>query len=592
MNKTGPAFSDFVTKDNRNRRRKFSIFAVDWLVRVVPAFLLCGIFMLLFMRLFYLQVVRADYYKNLSDNNRTRSKIIPAERGILFDRKNRPLVRNVPSYRALEEKDKKTQWIEKEKALELLAANKGDNIIFDVQREYLYKDLFSHSLGYTGQISEEEILMKEYVEYPRTAFIGKSGLEKEYEIMLKGQDGKELYEVDAHGKIVRKLGSQEALSGQDVKTTLDIDIQKAVHEALTEKEKASVVVVDPRDGGIISLYSKPVFDPNLFTHSSNYSPVGAYKSVEDILTDTENQPFLNRAIGGAYPPGSTFKLVSAIAGLDSGKITEDTEYEDTGVIRVGEFSYSNWYFTQFGKKDDQVNVVKALKRSNDIFFYKAAEATGVEKLSKTAKEFGLGDRTGIDIDGEVKGIVPDSEWKKKVVGESWYLGDTYQYGIGQGFLLTTPLQIAMMTSVFANDGTLYKPHLLFGKKEVLRQGFAKREHIELVREGMKQVCETGGTAWPFFDFKVKSSKLKVDNLDFIKSSSDGADMVRIPVGCKTGTAETFEDKDPHAWITLFAPYYNPEVVVTVLIEHGGEGSTDAGPIAKKILEAYFEKKEE
>ncbi len=238
----------------------------------------------------------------------------------------------------------------------------------------------------------------------------------------------------------------------------------------------------------------------------------------------------------------------------------------------------------------KVILIGALKRSNDIFFYKTAELTGASKIIDMGKKFFLGERLGIDLEGEAKGTLSGPSWKKEKIGEAWYLGDTYHLGIGQGYLLTTPLQVNFWTTVFANEGILYKPHLISGKKEILNKDFLNKENIDLVREGMKESCATGGVAWPFFDFKVANSNLKIDDMNYFQSASDGAKMVRVAVGCKTGTAETYENEDPHAWITVFAPYYNPEIVVTVLVENGGEGSNVAAPIAKKILETYFKNK--
>ncbi|MBI2420592.1 MAG: hypothetical protein HYV38_00720, partial [Candidatus Levybacteria bacterium] len=217
---------------------------------------------------------------------------------------------------------------------------------------------------------------------------------------------------------------------------------------------------------------------------------------------------------------------------------------------------------------------------------------GVENISSFAKDFGLGAKFGIDLPGEEKGTVPSPSWKEEYVGEQWYLGDTYNYGIGQGYLLTTPLQVNVMTVVFANGGKLYQPHLLKTQNSKPKtQNFIKKEYIDLVREGMRQSCGTGGVAWPFFDFKVKNERLPVDNQDFIEEASGAARTVRIQVACKTGTAEIADkEKDPHAWITVFAPFYDPEIVLTVLVENGGEGSSVAGPIAKKILTEYFERK--
>ncbi|RJP47581.1 MAG: hypothetical protein C4584_00315 [Armatimonadetes bacterium] len=605
--KIGLAFSDFVTEERVKRVRRGRQGISSEVLSVFPLFFLVVIFSILLLRLFYLQVLRGDYYAGLSDQNRIRTKIIPAERGIIKDRYGRVLVRNVPAFKVLE--NGKVKFIERDEALKLLA--EGEEVQSDTVREYLYKDAFSHVLGYVGQIDPESILRPTFKDYSMFDFVGKSGIEKEYEVILHGENGKELSEVEARGDVIRFLGKQEPTQGREVNTSLDLDLQLAAHKALENVEKGAVVVSDPNNGSILVLYSKPNFDSNLFTHSKGYKPVGEYKDLEQVLLDDKNQPLLDRVIGGVYPPGSTYKLITAVAALETGAITKDTKIEDTGVLRVGAFSFGNWYFSSYGKTDGFVDVVMAIKRSNDIFFYKAAEETGVDNIYEWSKKFGLGERLGIDIDGEARGLVPNGDWKKKNVGDSWYLGDTYHLGIGQGFLLTTPLQVNFWTTVFANGGVLYRPHLLAGEKEVLKKDFIKDEYIELVRDGMKQSCESTGVAWPFFEFKVpyfakasqgkQNSKLKpeidrpldekIDGKDFIvEEATGGAKFVRITVGCKTGTAETQVDQDPHAWITVFAPFYKPEVVVTVLVEYGGEGSSVAGPIARDILKEYFEKK--
>ena len=280
--------------------------------------------------------------------------------------------------------------------------------------------------------------------------------------------------------------------------------------------------------------------------------------------------------------------------------------EDTGSINVGAFTFSNWYFTQYGKTDGMVNVAKGIKRSNDIFFYKLAEKIGVDKISQTAMDFGLGQKLGIDLAGEAKGLIPTRKWKEKTIGGPWFLGDTYHYGIGQGYVLTTPLQVNTWTQVIANEGSLYKPHLLksraagkaFGDARQISnlvppakplatlgksQKFLNDKTISLIRKGMVESCSPGGVAWPLFEFRVRNSKLRIDgkNILGVEGASGSADMRQIVIACKTGTAQHGgENTMPHAWITLFAPAYNPEIIVTVLVEESGEGSNVAAPIAK------------
>ncbi len=590
--KVGIAFSDFVTEETFKHRVSKSSFVPAEIFAFAPLFFLVLLFSLIFFRLFYIQIIRGDYYRGLANTNRTRTTIIPAPRGIIYDIKGRTLVNNSPSFEIIEKDSKgkdKIKRIDKDEALKLIA--QGKKVENDVERNYLFRESFAQTLGYVGQISDKEVLLPEFSDYSITDYVGKMGLEKEYEGMLHGKNGKELFEVNSKGEKVRSLGREEPQQGESLNTTLNLDLELAANNAFANHKKGAVVVSDPRDGSILALYSKPNFDPNIFTHSDAYTPSGAYSSPEGVLLDSDNHPFLNRAISGTYPPGSTFKLITAIAGLETGAIKADTQIQDTGVLKVGASSFGNWYWLQYGKTEGSLNVVGAIKRSNDIFFYKTAEEAGVEGVSLWAKNFGLGETYGIDMPGEAHGTVPDEKWKKEYIRENWYLGDTYNYGIGQGYLLTTPLQVNMWTSVFANDGTLYKPHLVKGQTKILKKNLVKKEYADLIREGMFESCATGGVAWPLFDFKVNNDNLKIDNQNYTEDASGGAKMVRVKVGCKTGTAQIGGEKDnPHAWITAFAPFYNPEVVVTVLVENGGEGSSIAGPIARDILKEYFEKK--
>lgn len=586
MVKTGIAFGDYISKDDY-KRKSWGYEDERHATRNYFLVLLAVLaFAILFFRLFFLQVIQGYYYRYLSNSNKTKTVTVHAPRGIIFDRNGTPLVFNVPGFR--ENVNGKTVLVDQEQALNVIAAGKTD-LEVDTLRNYPYREAFAHVLGYVGQISQEQLKNPLYSDYSAGDIVGQAGIEQEYESILKGIDGKQLFEVDAKGDLTRKLGQQDPISGQNITLTLDANLQQAVFEAMKDVKRGAAIVSTPR-GEILAMVSKPSFDPNLFTMGQDYK-IGSgssYLTLSDILSDSQNQPLLNRSIAGLYPPGSTFKLIVASAGLSTGIIDENWQVEDTGVLRVGDFSFSNWYYTGYGGTDGMVNIVKGIKRSNDIFFYKLAEKVGVDKVSEVAKKFGLGAKLGIDLQGEEAGIVPTPEWKLKNIGEQWYLGDTYHYGIGQGFLLTTPLQINSWTQAIANGGNLYRPHLLKSQGDTLISGNLLDSHSsDLIKEGMVEACSPGGVAWPLFDYTIKNPKLTIDNKNILPYASGSADMRQVVLACKTGTAEVANNPNPHALITLFAPVYNPQIVITVLSENSGEGSNVAAPIAKKILDNWF-----
>ncbi|MBI2443198.1 MAG: hypothetical protein HYV40_04820 [Candidatus Levybacteria bacterium] len=592
--KQGIAFSDHIKTEKIKRYRYHDEVFTLQMRGYLLVFFLALFLLVLFGRLTYLQFIKGAYYRNLSDANRTRTKIVHAPRGIIFDRSGKPLVYNVPGFR--EKRGEKSIVLGRDEALSKMAKG-ADNIEIDSLRQYPYKEALTHVLGYIGQISSDELKDALFALYDYADWVGKEGIEKQYESILRGVSGKQLLEVDASGKTVRELGQTDPLPGQDITLTIDAAFQDATYKAMKNVKRGAAIVSTPT-GEILALVSRPSFDANLFTLDQSYKPSGDYVSVEAILSDGEGQPLLNRAISGTYPPGSTFKLVTAAAGLEDGVIDERYHVTDTGIVRVGAFSFANWFFTQYGRTDGDVNVVKAISRSNDIFFYKLAELVNVDRLSKMAKKFGIGSVLGIDLVGEAQGILPTRDWKKKEIGEEWYLGDTYHYGIGQGYLLTTPLQVNTWTAVIANEGTLYQPYLLKSEKRKTKsEKFLSDKTISLIRQGMIQSCSPGGVAWPLFELRVKNSELRIDGRNFLedpKATTSGGfqEYRKVTVACKTGTAQHGgEETKPHAWITLFAPAYDPQIVVTVLSEESGEGSNEAAPIAKKILEAWFGRKQ-
>ncbi|MEX2007149.1 MAG: penicillin-binding transpeptidase domain-containing protein [Candidatus Levyibacteriota bacterium] len=593
--KAGVAFPDYISQETYTGSKRHYGEGGGSSVRSLLLPLIAGIIIVfLFLKLFSLQILQGNYYKKLADNNRTKTIVIHAPRGIIFDRYGTPLVFNIPGFR--EVKGEKINLLTQEEALPFLA-QKGSNLEIDSLRQYPYREAFSHVLGYTSQISPQELKQDQFLDYDGGDIIGKAGIEQRFEQMLKGIDGKKLVEVDSQGKEIRSLGESDPISGKDIVLAVDAGLQKATYNAMKGVKKGAAIVSSPK-GEILSLVSNPSFDPNLFTLGEQYRPAtdSAYQNISSILLDSLSQPLLNRAISGTYPPGSTFKLITAAAGLENRIIDENYIVSDNGTLKIGEFSFANWYFTQYGKTEGDVDVVKGIKRSNDIFFYKLAEKIGVNTISETAAKFSVGETLGLDLNGEAKGILPTTSWKEKEIGEQWYLGDTYHYGIGQGFLLTTPLQVNGWTQVIANEGILYEPHLLKNQKsKVKSQKFLSEKTVSLIRQGMIEACEPTGVAWPLFEFRVKNSKLRIDGKNFLAvpestSSAHFGDYRKVSIACKTGTAQHGGDETlPHAWITLFAPAYNPQIVVTVLSESSGEGSNMAAPIAKKILEYYFSK---
>ena len=350
------------------------------------------------------------------------------------------------------------------------------------------------------------------------------------------------------------------MKGKTVTLSVDAYWQEKIY-ALLKGKKAVVIMSEPKTGKVLALVSSPGFDPNVFSDDQDNAKITSY------LENQKELPLLNRAISGRYHPGSVFKIVMSTGAMEEGVITESSTYEDTGVLKVGIYNYTNWLWTMRGMTDGLLNITKAIARSNDIFFYKLGGDMGVDRIKKWAMHFGYGAKTGIELPHEQTGIVPDEKWKLEVKGEKWFLGNTYHYSIGQGDLDVTPLQVNQMTNVIANNGTLCSMSIIKDSKPVCRSLGIKNTTIQLVTTGMKQACKSGGTAWPLFNFKTL-------------------------LACKTGTAEVGDgSKDTHAWLTAFAPADNPQISITVMVERGGEGSDAAAPIVGDILKEWFNEPE-
>jgi len=443
---------------------------------------------------------------------------------------------------------------------------KEEELVVEYIRDYKLGGALGHVTGYVGEVNEEEVgkVKGECVDKgPRKmhSFIGRSGLEEYYNCKLFGIDGEEMVEVDSSGKKIRTLGRREPVAGEDLITTIDFGLQKKVAELMIDK-KGAVVVTDTK-GEVLALLSSPSYDPNVFVRKES--------ALIDALLKDENLPLFNRVISGSFHPGSVFKPVVSLAALTAGVIDENYTYEDIGYIKVGDFLYRNWYYTQYGGSEGAITLKKAIARSTDTFFYKIGELSGIDKIVETSEKFGLNVKTKIDLTGEIAGLVPSPDWKQKVKGERWYLGNTYHVSIGQGDLSLTPIEVNSAIAAIASRGRLCSPSI--SKEPECRELDIEKKHLELVIGGMKAACSAGGTGYTFFNFEEKSGGL-------------------VPIACKTGTAETGVGDDTHAWFVSFAPVEDPEIVATVLVEKGGEGSKEAGPIARELYNYWFDIKEE
>lgn len=526
------------------------------------------VFAVLFVRLFHLQLVEGAGNRELADSNRIQVRLIHAPRGIIYDRNGHILAQNEPGFRLVTTlaTGTKVDLLSRDQAVQMEVRNdkRFKDLELDHLRSYPLGERAAHILGYIGEISQEELARASFKGYSLGDKIGRDGVEQIYEKVLRGTDGGEIVEVDAASRAVRTLRSTEAIPGKNLYLSIDADLQSYTFDLLSNTLLkvgsccGTAIVQDPQTGQVLTLVSLPSFNPS---------------QVEKFLT-AASSPILNRAIAGVYPPGSTFKIVSSLAGLASGKITSTTQFEDTGVVSLGAFQFANWYFTQYGKTEGMVDLTKALKRSNDTYFYRLGLLTGEKPLAQTASSLGLGKKLGIDLPGEETGLVPNYDWKVEHIGQVWFPGDTLHMAIGQGFVLTTPVQINQLISTIASGGKQYPPHVAAkitnssGKviKEFNFEGVSNKlnsEYVKQVAAGLAEVTQDGGTAWPFFNFA-------------------------IPTAGKTGTAEYGDFRGrTHAWYTSYGPVGDPKLAVTILIEEGGEGSTVAAPVAKEIYRWYF-----
>ena len=575
-------------------------------------------------RLWFLQIQSGSKYREKADNNRVRMLDIVAPRGNILDSEGRTIITNRPSFNIVWVKEdspdpdeiiKKLSLILDEEIADLLkkVREAADNprhipillkedidwktlvyiennhyelpgIRIEVlpMRNYLFEDLGSHMIGYTGEINQQELDERKQDIYQGGDQIGKRGFEKLYEKELRGEKGILYMEVDAHGFEQRQLKGREPLPGNDLQLTIDLDLQLEAEKAMAGKAGA-VIAMDVNSGRILVFASAPA------VHLEDFVGGISTKNWQGLLNDIK-RPLVHKTIQGQYPPGSTYKVVTALAGLAKGMINSSTVFYCSGSMTFGNRRYGCWKEGGHGP----VSLHRALAESCDVYFYRVGLLVGVDVLAEYANSMGLGHKTNIAFEYEKSGLIPTANWKKLAKGEPWQEGETLSIAIGQGFNLVTPLQVCQMTAALANGGMLYKPFLV------------------------EKIIDPEGQVIKEFDPTVDVELMGLDNyLALIRDGLVGAVNDRhgpgnaaklndITVAGKTGTAqvvamEKFKETDEedvaykhrdHAWFTSFAPAENPEIAVTVLVEHGGHGGSAAAPVAKKVLEKYFAKKME
>ncbi len=585
------------------------------------AVVLIFFFAVLVSRLWYLQIQQGDKYRQLADNNRVRYVEVVPPRGNIFDCKGREIVTNRPSFNVVLSREdsglndellKKMASILGEDVSVLLARIRkmagtpghipirlAEDIDWDKvafiennrlelpgirievvpRRIYHYGNLASHIIGYLGEINERELKASAAGVYRGGDLVGKMGLERLLEKDLRGEKGREYMEVNALGFEQKYLKSVEPLPGDDLKLTINMDLQRVAEDTMAAQDKAgAVVAVEVNSGRLLVAASAPALKLDEFVGGISYKAWQA-------MLDNSRHPLTNKVVQGQYPPASTYKLVTALAGLAEGVITPDTIFYCPGYYRLGNRTYHCWKHAGHGA----VNLIQALAQSCDVYFYHVGQLLGVDRLAIYAGKLGFGRKTGVEMQGERPGLVPTAAWKMRRYNRPWQEGETLTVAIGQGFDLVTPLQLCMMTATIANGGTLYKPGLI----ESIRDPSGR-----LVEQFEPQVSGrlTGQSA----NLKIIREAM-VEAVNSRHGTGRSARLKGITVAGKTGTAQVVrlrqfkhmrEEDVPykyrdHAWFTCFAPAENPEIAVTVLVEHGMHGGSAAAPVARAVLQAYF-----
>lgn len=596
------------TNGQKNSQRAFGRFTVAVTVA----------FVILLGRLWYLQAIQGPQLMQKSEANRIGTYRLPALRGMILDRGGQLLVDNRPSFNLvfnsalLPEKDRapflltlsQTIQCDIELAESRLKKRPGPitlkeditrdevarveamRMLFEGKefplrveqvgkRTFKHARLFSHVIGYTGEVDQERLDLPEYAGYRPGDRVGRSGIEMAYEQYLRGEFGMRKVEENARGMQIQTLDNIPAVPGRNLALNIDLEMQAAAANAMGD-QAGSVVALDPRNGRVLVLYSSPPFDPDFFTR-----PVPTEEW--ERLTNDPRHPLQNKAIGGVYPPGSTFKVVSALAGLQEKEITLQTPFECRGKWKYGEREFR--CFNERGH--GAVTFYDSIMRSCDIYYYKLSDQLGIERLAKYARMLGGGRKTGIDIPGESDGLIPDPDWKMRTSGKAWMPGETLNTSIGQGSVMLTPVQLAVIYATIANGGVLYKPQLV-GKvlapdgkvisefaPVVVGKAAIDAKNFEYLRHALSLVVNSpGGTAYAH---RLRSI--------LVAGKTGTAQVRKIGKQRQHYTTLPYDQRD-HAWFACFAPVDDPEIVVTAVVEHGGFGGSAAAPIAMAVVAKY------
>ena len=575
--------------------------------------LLIGVF-LLFSRVGYLQVIKGGYYRDLSEQNRVRTLPIRSARGLIFDRRGELLANNIPSfnlYATVEDtKDLNGLAVSLEYLIGLPQAEtkkrfarhsrtylpillksgltlreaavveshrldlSGLRIQAESQRNYLHGFLASHLLGYVGEISQEQQDETAFTDLTMGSIVGKSGVEKSFDQVIRGRPGQKTIEVDARGAERKTLAVVEQTSGDDLYLSIDLPMQRLA-ESLLDPESGAVVAIDPANGDVLVLASRPGYDPNVLSH-------GLSGAVWEQIASDARHPLTNRAIQGVYPPGSTFKIMMASAALESSHWTSNTKIHCSGSYPFGNHVFRDWKKGGHGS----VDMYQGIVNSCDVYFYMLGNRLGIDAIAAAARQYGLGQLTGIELQGERTGIIPSTEWKQRVRKEPWYPGETISASIGQGYVSVTPLQMAAAMAAVANGGVLYKPRLV---RSIRERATGQSRDILPAEKGIISMDSDS------FAFLHKALRGVVH-----EGTGKRAESKLVEVSGKTGTAQSVgarlqksEGEDvpkqfrDHAWFVAYAPADHPKIAVAVIVENTGHGGTFGAPIAKALIEEYF-----